>query len=254
MHISLIQALLCGIVYFLGFDGCPIVGVTISQAFKRPIVCGTLVGLILGDPVTGCIMGAAINLPYLVVISAGGSVPLDPGLAGTLGTALGMASNVSPSVAVTLATPFALLGTLLWVVHMTVDVAFVHLCDKAAAEGDLKKVCFYHFVPPTIFMFLITVIPVFVTLYYGGNAISGFISSLSGTPLTILSLIGGVLPALGIALNLRAMTSKDTLVFFMLGFLIVGYSNLPILGLSLFAVIISYIYTKFIVKDEVNED
>lgn len=249
MHISFIQALLCGLIYFLGFDGCPIVGVTVSQAFKRPIVCGTLVGLVLGNPVEGCIMGAAINLPYLVVICAGGSVPLDPGLAGTIGTALGMASGVSPSVAVTLATPFALLGTLLWVVHMTIDVGFVHLCDKAAAEGDLKKVCFYHFVPPTICMFLLTVIPVVVTLYYGGNAITGFISALSGTPLTILSLIGGILPALGIALNLRAMTNKDTLVFFMLGFLIVGYSSLPILGLSLFAAVIAYLYTKITVKE-----
>lgn len=249
MHISLIQALLCGIIYFLGFDGCPIVGVTVSQAFKRPIVCGTLVGLVLGNPVEGCIMGAAINLPYLVVICAGGSVPLDPGLAGTIGTALGMASGVSPSVAVTLATPFALLGTLLWVVHMTIDVGFVHLCDKATSEGDLNKVCFYHFVPPTICMLLLTVIPVVITLYYGGNAIIGFISALSGTPLTILSLIGGILPALGIALNLRAMTNKDTLVFFMLGFLIVGYSHLPILGVSLFAAVIAYLYTKITVNE-----
>ena len=37
---------------------------------------------------------------------------------------------------------------MVWVLHMTIDVAFVHMADKAAEQGDLKKVCFLHVVPP----------------------------------------------------------------------------------------------------------
>ena len=121
MKISLIQAILIGVVYYLGINGTPWLSLVGTHGWMRPLVNGTVVGLILGDPVQGCIIGAAINLPYLAFISAGGTVAMDPALAGTLGTALAMAAKVEPAVAVTLAVPIGLLGTLIWVAHMTVD-------------------------------------------------------------------------------------------------------------------------------------
>ena len=76
MQISFIQALLIGIVYYLGNIGTPWLSLlgSISVVYK-PLVAGTLVGIILGDPVQGCIYGAAINLPYVAFISAGGTAP-----------------------------------------------------------------------------------------------------------------------------------------------------------------------------------
>lgn len=72
MKITLIQALLIGIVYYLGNIGTPWLSLlgSISVVYK-PLVAGTLVGFILGDPVQGCIIGAAINLPYVAFISSG---------------------------------------------------------------------------------------------------------------------------------------------------------------------------------------
>ena len=122
MQISFIQALLIGIVYYLGNIGTPWLSLlgSISVVYK-PLVAGTLVGIILGDPVQGCIYGAAINLPYVAFISAGGTAPADPGLAGTVGTAWAMASGVTPEAATTIALPLGLLGTMVWVAHMTID-------------------------------------------------------------------------------------------------------------------------------------
>ena len=70
--------------------------------------------------------------PYIAFISAGGTIPSDPGLAGVLGTAFAIVGNVDPATAITIAIPFGLLGTVVWVLHMTIDVAFVHMADKAA--------------------------------------------------------------------------------------------------------------------------
>lgn len=249
MEISFIQALLIGVIYYLTTNGNPVLGILGSLGFMRPIVCGTAVGLVLGDPVTGCVMGAAINLPYLAFMSAGGSQAMDPGLAGTLGTALGMAANVEPTVAITLAVPLGLLGTILWVAHMTINIAFVHMCDKAAEEGNLRKLNFFHFWPPTIVMILMSVVPVTIGAYYGVSALTGLIDVLSGKPLEVLSLIGGILPALGIAMNLRAMNGKGTLIFFFFGFLISGYSGMSIVGVSMFAMVIAYIFTVLYLKD-----
>ena len=232
MKISLIQAILIGVVYYLGINGTPWLSLVGTHGWMRPLVNGTVVGLILGDPVQGCIIGAAINLPYLAFISAGGTVAMDPALAGTLGTALAMAAKVEPAVAVTLAVPIGLLGTLIWVAHMTVDITFVHMADKAAEEGK------------------ITVVPVALAAYLGADAVEGIVDALSGRPLDVLSAIGGILPALGIAMNLRAMNGKGTLLFFTFGFMLAIYSGLPSVPIAVFAGIIGYVFTELYLKDK----
>lgn len=244
MTISLFQAILIGVVYYLGNIGTPWLSLlgSISVVYK-PLVAGTLVGCILGDPVQGCIIGAAINLPYVAFISAGGTAPQDPGLAGTVGTAWAMAAGVSPSAAVTIALPLGLLGTMIWVAHMTLDVTFVHMADKAAENGDLDKICFYHVVPPQILMFCLCVIPATIAVYFGADAVSGLIKMLTGTPLHVLEVIGGLLPALGIAMNLRAINRPGTILFFLFGFILSVYLGLPTTAIALVAVVIAWLYT-----------
>lgn len=250
MSIDIFQAVLIGVVYYLGFNGTPWLtnlGATIAN---RPLIAGTLVGFILGDPVTGCIIGAAINLPYLAYISAGGTVPMDPGLAGTMGTALAMAAGATPQVAVSLAVPIGLLGTMLFTLRMTVDIAFVHMADQAAAEGNYKKVNFYNVVPSQLFLALITIVPVALGVYYGADVMTRIIQSLSGTPLHVLTVIGGVLPALGIAMNLRAIVNKYIILFFLTGFILQVYFHVPIIAISIIGFIIAILYTELSMKEQ----
>lgn len=244
MDINLIQAVLIGVVYYLGTIGTPWLSClgTISVVYK-PLVGGTLVGLILGDPVQGCIYGAAINLPYVAFISAGGTAPSDPGLAGTLGTALAMAGGVSPEAAVSIAIPFGLLGTIIWVTHMTVDVFFVHMADEAAEKGDLDRICFLHVVPPQIFMACLCIIPVTLGAYFGSNVMADVIKFLEGTPLHCMEVIGGLLPAIGIAMNLRSIGRPGTLLFFIAGFIMAVYLGLPIIAVAVLGGVIAFFYT-----------
>ena len=99
MHISVVQAVLIGLVYYLGISGTPWCTLLGSTILQKPLVSGLIVGIILGDPVQGAVIGAAIQLPFIAYISAGGAPPTDPGLAGTLGTALAMAAGVKPEAA-----------------------------------------------------------------------------------------------------------------------------------------------------------
>ncbi len=243
MNISVFQAFLIGLVYFLGVNAQPWLTTVGTHVIMRPMVNGTIVGLILGHPVEGCIIGTAINLPYLAWISAGGTVPMDSALAGTLGTALAIAGNVNPSAATALAVPLGLLGTVIWVVHMTVDISFVHMADKAAEAGDVKRINFLNVWPPQIIVFFLSVVPVTLAVYFGAGPVASVINVLKGRPLDVLSVIGGLLPALGIAMNLRAMNGKGTLIFFLFGFLLAVYSGFPILTISAFAGVISYMFT-----------
>ncbi|EPC96476.1 PTS mannose/fructose/sorbose/N-acetylgalactosamine transporter subunit IIC [Lacticaseibacillus paracasei] len=246
MKINLIQAILIGIIYYLSVNGTPWLSLLGSTVMARPLICGTFVGFILGDPVQGCIYGAAISLPYLAYISAGGTVPMDPGLAGTLGTALAMAAKASPSIAVTLAVPIGLLGTVIWIVHMTVDISFLHMIDNAAENADIKKADRIQMYLPQVFLFLITVVPVMIIVYFGSGAVSSLLSSLSGTPLHILNVIGGVLPALGIAMILQSINNKHILIYYFIGVVLAVYLNLPIIAVSVVGFIIAFLYTQLL--------
>jgi len=250
MSIDIFQAILIGVVYYLGFNGTPWLtnlGATIAN---RPLIAGTLVGFILGDPVTGCIIGAAINLPFLATISAGGTVPMDPGLAGTIGTALAMAAGATPQVAIVFAVIIGLFGAKLFALRMTMDIKFLHMADKAAAEGDYRKVIFLNVVPPQLFLACITIIPVALCIYFGGDIMTLTIKSLGATPLHILTVIGGVLPAFGIAMNLRAIVSKNIILFFLIGFILQIYFHVPIIIISLIGFIIAVFYIENSMKDE----
>ena len=55
---SLGVAILCGIIYWLAEANLPFVGLWTLQ---RPLVCGFLTGCLLGQPVTGAVVGATIN-------------------------------------------------------------------------------------------------------------------------------------------------------------------------------------------------
>mgnify|MGYP002609602438 FL=1 len=212
--------------------------------FQKPLVAGTLVGLILGHPAEGVIIGAAIQLPYIAFISAGGTIPSDPGLAGVLGTAFAIVGNVDPATAITIAIPFGLLGTVVWVLHMTIDVAFVHMADKAAEQGDLKKVCFLHVVPPQIVAFAISVIPVMLGAYFGADYMARLVAMLSNDVLHVLQVIGGVLPALGVAMNLRSISRPNSMAFYMLGFILSVYLGLDTIVIAVLGFIIAWFYTQ----------
>lgn len=250
MTISIVQAILIGVVYYLGINGTPWTTLLGSTILQKPLVAGVLVGFILGDPVQGAIIGAAIQLPFIAYISAGGAPPSDPGLAGTLGTALAMVAGVEPAAAIALAVPIGLLGTIIWVIHMTLDVFVVHAIDTAVEAGDMKKACFLHVGPPQMITAAITIIPVTLGCYFGSDVIVGIIAALEGKPLTVLEVIGGILPAIGIAMNLRAISKPGILLWFFLGFIIAVYLNLGTMPIAIIAGIVAYFYTSLIAKIE----
>lgn len=251
MQITLIQAILVGVVYYLGFVGTPwfllLGGISIIQ---KPLVAGVLVGIILGDPVQGAIIGAAVQLPFIAYIFAGGAQANDPGLAGTLGVALALAAHLDPSAAVAISVPIALIGTMVNVLRMTLNVGFVHMIDAACEEGNMKKAVFLHIVPPQILQFVLCVVPVALGCYFGVDAVTGIINLLQGRPLFTLEVIGGILPALGIAMNLRTLDRPGTLIWFIFGFILTAYLGLGAMPIAIIGFVVAFFYVNLEMKAE----
>ena len=243
------QAILCGIIYWLGVGNLPFVGL---WSLQRPLVCGLLVGCVLGDPVTGAVVGGTINIAYLGFMSAGGSMPEDMTIAGVLGVAYAITGNLDASTALALAIPLSLLGTIVWYLRMTLDSIFVHMIDHWIDEEKYNLIWVGNVLLPQLFCAAITVIPCALAAYYGAEYIETLIDMLSGTVLDIFEVIGGLMPTLGIAITLQYIFKGDARYFFFLSFLLVAYTGLDLLPLGIIGALVAILYMSITSKAEAN--
>ncbi len=231
MEISLFQALLIAIAAYFG-SSTWFLGVGYFTAY-RPLVGGTVVGLILGDVGTGMKLGAAINAIYLGFISTGGSLPGDLIFAGYVGTALGMVAGLDAETALSLVVPLGLLGSSIWFFRMTVDSIFVHWADAFAQRGDTRGVAAVNIWPGQILLFVLYTIPTFVIVYFGSEVVQSALASLPPVWVEALAMVGGMLPAVGIGMLLNYLAKWRLMPFFLLGFLLAVYLQLPTLVIAL---------------------
>ncbi len=228
--IGSVQAALVALGYYL--SNSPFLANMGFLVFNRPLVAGTVVGAILGQPVEGAIVGATINLIYLGFIAAGGSQPGDIGLAGWLGTALALGAGLDRDTALAVAAPLGLLGFYNFQTRMSVDSVFAHWADRRAEQGDIWGVARTNWIPPQILLFALSFPPVFLGALLGVPAVQGVFDWLgTNAPWALgwLSTVGGWLPALGIAINLRLLWRLETAPYFVLGFYAVAVGGLNLL-------------------------
>ncbi|AXU85433.1 TPA: PTS sugar transporter subunit IIC [Clostridioides difficile] len=241
MHISLIQAVLIAIFYYLSWS--PWLTYVGFFTWNRPLLAGFVTGIILGDPVQGAIIGAGINMIYLGFISAGGAQMGDPAFAGYVGTALAIASKLDVSTAMAIAVPLGTVATVLWIGKMTVNSFFAHWADREVQKGNVDRVAFINIAPPQILLFAMSFIPALLVVYFGPNAIDGMLEVMNDNVLHVFNVIGAMLPALGIAMNLKLIGNKFTMPFFILGILMAVYFKVDIIVISVIGVILALTIT-----------
>jgi mannose/fructose/N-acetylgalactosamine-specific phosphotransferase system component IIC len=244
--VSVFQAVLIALGYYLS-QGPWLFGFGFFTIY-RPLAAGLIVGLILGDPGKGTLIGAAINLIYLGFISAGGSIPGDPALAGWVGTTLALASNLDYAQALAIAVPIGLLGTIIWNFRMTGDVVFLHYADRKAEEANIGEVARANWLYPQIWLFIITFVPVFLFASQGLDYVTSILTSLPTWVLNGLAIAGGLLPAIGIAMNMRFIFRGAVIPYFFLGYTLVVASNhtISIVIIGVIGLVLAYLHMYFV--------
>jgi len=231
MQITPLQAALVALAAYLG-SSTWFLGVGYFTVY-RPLVAGTIVGLILGDVTTGMKLGAGINAIYLGFISTGGTLPGDLIFAGYIGTALGMAAGLDAETALSLVVPLGLLGSGIWFFRMTVDSLFVHWADSFARRGNARAVAAVNLWPGQALLLLLYAVPAFLMVYLGGDVVQSLLAALPPKLIEALAIIGGMLPALGIAMLLDFLGRWRLMPFFLFGFLLAVYLELPTMVIAL---------------------
>lgn len=213
----------------------------ITKCLVYPLTTGTLVGVFMGEPMTGMIAGATIQLIYLGWISAGGTMPSNTIVAGIFGTALTIMSGADPKMAVTFAIPFSMLGLLLNQVYMTVNAAWIHQADKLLEKGNIKGVRIMNYLPSFCMALLLYGVPVFAMIMFGSDWSQSMLNAIPGSIINALEVVGGIMPALGIAMLLNYLGKKTLMPWFFAGFFLTEYSKLDLTAVSIFAAVIAII-------------
>ena len=232
----LIKAILLGLVGIVGVIDSRLIG---RQNIGRPLILSTLAGLVLGDVRQGVILGASLELISMGFVAIGAAGPPNMQFGSIIATAFAILSGASTEAALTIAVPVAVIGEFLSVIMRMVIAQFSHVADKAIENGQFKKAIHIHLWWSFGFNALVYFIPIFLTVYFGTDLVTNLVAAIPQAITNGLTVAGNLLSALGFAMLLRKMFP-----YFLLGFLIVAYSGLSLIGVTMFAAILAFILDK----------
>jgi len=208
----------------------------------RPLISGTVTGLIVGNVQMGLLVGGTMELIALGVYTYGGATIPDYQSGAILGTYFGAQTSFTTGLA--LAIPAALLLTQVDILNRFLNFVFVHRADAFAEKGDVKgfermMVYFSHMI-----WGLSRGLPVFLAIAFGQPLVEGVSNFFNTYPWINngIKAVGGMLPALGFAMLLKIMPVSKYPAFLLLGFVMFAYLKIPLLGIAFAAIAIALIF------------
>lgn len=230
---ALLVGLVVALVWFLEkMGGTPMV--------NRPIVISSLVGLVLGDLQAGIMMGASLELVFMGAIQVGAAVPPELLVGSSLGTAFAIMTGQGPEVALTLGLPIAILAQSLKVIVFIIRSGFMKYAVSLAEDANITGMFWLNMGGLFLQCFMYFIV-VFLATYLGAPVVEGFINNIPETIMHGLQVAGQMLPAVGFALLLQPMMRKNNFLYFILGFVLIAYLNLPIMAITIFGIILAFI-------------
>ena len=256
MQINLIQAIILGICACL--SSMPGLGGTTfgNYTLGRPLVAGLVVGLVLGDMKTGIIVGAAIQVIYIALVTPGGTVSADVRaisyivipleICAIKGMGIDPASKQATDMAATLGAAVGTLGTVLFYGTATVNLVWQHMGWKALEDGDFKKLYLVDMGLPWLSHFLCSFLPTVIITMAGSSMVDlmKVYLPMDGIAMKTLFTVGSLLPAVGVAILLKQVITKatDFLTFFF-GFTLAACMGVNLIGAAMiggFFAVINY--------------
>ena len=220
MQISWLQAILLGLCACLssmpGMGGSSIGNYTLG----RPLVGGLVCGLILGDIRTGILVGCAMQVVYIALVTPGGTVSADVRAVSYIGIPLAMAALSSygldaasadgAALATSFGTMVGTLGTVLFYGTATINLVWQHMGWKAVEKRQYKKLYLIDMGLPWISHLTSSFIPTVIMCKLGANVVEMIKTALpmDGLAMKTLFTVGSLLPCVGIAILLKQIVKK----------------------------------------------
>lgn len=258
MSINIVQAIILGI--FASLASLPGMGGTTigNYTLGRPLVGGMIVGIVLGNMSLGIIVGAAIQVVYIALVTPGGTVSADVRAVTYIGIPLAMmgivsqgidpASTEASSYAAALGSAVGTLGTVLFYGTQTMNLVWQGIGWKAIEGGNWNTIkkqiplvdCVYPWISHLIFSFLPTVV-----ICMAGPSMVDLMKEylpMDGLFMKTLFTVGSLLPTVGIAILCRQVINGwQDWITFIVGFMLAAVLGCNLIASAIFAVFVALI-------------
>ena len=220
-------------------------GILDQFQFHQPLVACTLIGLVTGNLAAGVMLGGSLQLIALGWANIGAAVAPDAALASVAAAIImvlgGDFSSKGIAVAQGVAIPLAVAGLFLTMIVRTLSVGLVHGADAAAKKGDIKGVERAHFI--ALFMQGARIaIPAALLLMIPAESVKSALEAMPTWLSEGMQIGGGMVVAVGYAMVINMMETREVWPFFAIGFALAAVSELTLIALGAIGVAIALIY------------
>lgn len=242
---SIITIILIMIVAFLA----GIEGILDEWEFHQPLVACTLIGLVSGHLREGIILGGSLQLIALGWANIGAAVAPDAALASVASAIIMVLAlengSVDPSTAITtsiaVAIPLSVAGLFLTMLCRTFAIPIVHAMDAAAEKGNFRAIEAWQIIAICMQGIRI-VIPALALCIIPPEAVTAALNRMPEWLSGGMSVGGGMVAAVGYAMVINMMASREVWPFFMLGFVIAAITQITLIGLGVMGVALALLY------------
>lgn len=239
--INIISAVLIIIIAFLaGMEG-----ILDQFQFHQPLVSCTLIGLVTGNLEAGIILGGTLQMIALGWANIGAAVAPDIAFAATAASIImlkgGDFTSKGINAAYITAIPLAVAGLVLTMLVRTLSISLVHGADAAAKNGNFASLERYHIIA-LILQGLRIAVPAGLLLAIPPEAVQNILKVIPEELAKGMEIGGAMVVAVGYALVINMMASREVWPFFAIGFAVAALNQLTLIAIGVIGLALAFIY------------
>ena len=235
-----IQMILVVVVAFLAGTE----GILDEWQFHQPLVACTLIGLVTGHLDLGVILGGQLQMIALGWANIGAAVAPDAALASVASAIIlveGGQGVKGIGTATGIAIPLAVAGLFLTMIVRTISTAIVHVMDAEAKKGNWRMINLWQWIAVCL-QGLRIAIPAALLLAIPSETVNGWLAMMPQWLSEGMTIGGGMVVAVGYAMVINMMASKEVWPFFAIGFALAAIKDLTLIALGAIGLSMALMY------------
>ncbi|WP_026892939.1 PTS mannose/fructose/sorbose/N-acetylgalactosamine transporter subunit IIC [Lacrimispora aerotolerans] len=203
------------------------------QCLNRPIVVAPILGLLLGDFQTGIIMGASLESIFMGISAIGGSVPADALSASIVAVCYTVLTGSDVETGLAIALPIGTVMASLSSIVLSFSSALAPYWEKLAVSGKPGKFLTQNLIFSGLIYPLPNVIIIFLGIAFGVTGLNSALAALPPFVMTGLTAASSMMVAVGFAILISMIWSKDVASFFFVGYVMAKILKMDSLSIAI---------------------
>lgn len=224
-------------------------GILDEFQFHQPLVACTLIGLVSGHLKEGIILGGSLQMIALGWANVGAAVAPDAALASVASAIImvlgleGGDTNVQTAIstAIAVAVPLSVAGLFLTMICRTITIPMVHFMDSAAEKGNFRVIEMWQILA-ILLQGVRIAIPAAALCVVPAKVVTDALNQMPPWLSGGMTVGGGMVAAVGYAMVINMMSTKETWPFFAFGFVLAAIGELTLIALGAIGVALALIY------------